>query len=149
MEEIEASHSRLETLIRVAEAKDLRFVHHSWARTLATEPYLRDAGVSVSISAKSFERFLDERLPEMVTIISCNPEDPDQIFGYITGERGCIHFLYVKEYIRQEGIASDLIKRFSAKTYSYASQTAKRLARKYKLQFNPFHLWGIFLDDSH
>jgi hypothetical protein len=125
----------------------LRFVHHSWSRSIATEPHLRDSGISVAVSAKSFEKFLDDRLHDMTVLIACNPEDPDQIFGYIVGERKCIHFLYVKEYIRSEGIAKDLVSRFDATTYSYYSRSSRSLGKKFKLQFNPFHLWGIFLDD--
>lgn len=46
-------------------------------------------------------------------LVACNPEHPDQIFGYIVfkkGSQNIIYWIYVKEHFRRFGIANLLFK---------------------------------------
>lgn len=96
---------------------DLNFIQNSWGSS-----YYKGADFVNFLSPKEFNaqhRPIREELllnPNVAIIIACNANDEDLILGWILvekpkGEGLILHYLYVKEAFKGEGIADELIKK--------------------------------------
>lgn len=155
MEALKERHSLVDIEIRPSTVNDIGFVMHSWVRTVGQ--WFEAMRFPKWKACRSFQVLLLERLEDMEIKIACNPADRDQIFGYLVGETVensfTIHFVYVKEFIRNSQIARRLIESckevFNKDLYhSYAGPNGMSLGRKFNAKFNPFHFFGIFVFDS-
>ena len=144
-------------VIRLATADDLRFVYHSWIRSFGASNIKHDLGLSEWLICRSYEKIIGKRLSDMSVLVAASPEDDTQILGYVVYEvrnhAPSVHFCYVKDFIRKEGIGGRLITKAlngsMSGYYSYPikNQVSKHLVSKFKLSFNPFHLLGVFIED--
>jgi hypothetical protein len=110
-----------EVLYRRMETKDdLKFVLKSWLRDYS-HPRNPWAG---SIERERHMRALKDTIMALFdddnvrVTMACNPEDPDQIFGFVCYQVGhmvngqevpVLHYVYVKALLRNNSIGSDLV----------------------------------------
>jgi len=69
--------------------------------------------------------------------IACLPDDPDVILGYSVSSKESLHWVYVKEKWRKQGIGKSLLPQF--KYVTHLSKLGRTLLNNYKpAVFNPF-----------
>lgn len=95
----------------------------------------------------------------MAWLLACNPEDPDQVYGWLCGQRAStlsgdvalLHYVYVKKRFRRFGLASRLLATFDTRldqteavvvTQLTDAGRAWLLSRRKLYLYNPFLFWG-------
>jgi hypothetical protein len=125
---------------RPSTSEDLRFVHDSWGSS-----YFKGNKAHRLLTPDEFHQFhrpIRERFLSKIgsKVLICSPEDdPWHILGWIATEQlpsaTVLHYLYVREVAKREGIAGFLIKRAIQITpviYTHLTdQAAKIMSKKY------------------
>lgn len=93
--------------IREARPSDRAFVAHAW-----NESY------RVRLMAK-VEREISKLVHGARIKIACHREDDDTLFGFAALSDGALHYAYVKEALRGEGIARALIESEAIDSYTF------------------------------
>lgn len=71
-------------------------------------------------------------------VIACLKDDPEVIIGYAVFTDKVLHYAYVKQPFRSQGVLRALIASNPGTTeYSHKTKPAKALAAKFNLTFNP------------
>ena len=145
-----------EILLRAPTNQDGSFIIDSWVRE-AREHYPANL-VDKSLFYNEEKEIVKVLISKSLILIACNPEDPEQIYGYMVFEKVAdipiIHFLYVKLLFRENGIARHLINSVfedfgkkktvishiprSRKEDGKYIDSAKQTLIKYNLRFDPF-----------
>lgn len=142
--------------IREYSSSDEAFVFHSWLKTYFDA--LIDMKMTNGIRSDVYYKGQHNRVAGLLkrgnTLIACNSEDDDQIYGWLnfedTEDDGVIlHFVYVKQPFRKMGIAKRLIEiaKYSKGEvfYTHKTQFTKNLTNVVgKATFNPY-----LLEDSY
>ena len=92
--------------IRAARQNDRAFIVNSWKETMKAfwlAEMLKQIG---RLSTKAEVR------------VACDKEDPDSIAAFAVFEGPVLHFVYVRQILRKQGIARDLLKSLELTTYS-------------------------------
>lgn len=128
--------------IRDPKGDDLAFVLNSWLKSA------RSVGPAKLMTNETYYGgFRDEcvrKLDDGYVLVACNPEDEDQIYGWIAASNGVIHYLYVKLPFRNYGIGKALVRecvpQFTMESTSVSTAGAHHSvwARKYNLQYDPY-----------
>ena len=93
--------------LRPKQADDESFIYSSWLRSYRSSPIVTHMNNDVYYDN---HKLVIKKLLEISDVmIACNPEDPDQIYGFICYEPGIIHYLYVKYPFRKMGLAKYLL----------------------------------------
>lgn len=85
-------------------------------------------------------------------LIACNPDDEDQIYGYLVGKHftdsSVIHYIYVKEAFKHMKVASTLIERFQPQKtlfYTHLNYDGAKLIEQNQTKtnwcFNPYFFY--------
>jgi GNAT superfamily N-acetyltransferase len=131
-------------LLRAGGSADVPFILSSWLKC-----YRQSPAVSAIRTDRYFRRHhaVLERLlarPTARVTIAAYRDDPDTIFGWAVTEGDVLHFLYVKDKFRAQGIGRRLLAQLPPRfTYSHrlASLTMDRLLRHYPgAEFDPYAL---------
>ena len=129
--------------IRRVEKQDIPFILSSWLKSFWNAPAVR--GMTKTLYFRH-EREAAVRLIQQSSIVmAVNPEDGDEIYGYIVYEvvdgAYIMHYVYVKQAYRRKGLATNLIVRTigdcEVAFYSHRTAGSARLANKYKLNYTP------------
>lgn len=117
---------------------DRPFVIATWSSSYKSSPY---AGILftddyATVMHATINRVLDR--PETTTLLACDRDDRDFLYGYIVGELAdtpIIHYAYVKTPYRRSGIARGLLAAIGVNAlgrFVYTSKTeiVKDLASK-------------------
>lgn len=101
---------------------------------------------STRVFFPEFSQVIDHLLLNAKTIVACNEEHPQTIFGYMIFDPDVVHYVFVKAAFRRFEIARDLIAHAfpGAKSLQYSQNTnaARAISAKYpELIFNPFVLY--------
>ncbi len=133
-----------EVVIRPARHTDLNFVYASMLRGL----YYGNtffAQIDKKVFFPAYQAVLDRLLQKNNTcvVVACLASDPDCLLGFAVGEptQRVLHYVFVKERWRRQGIAKKLLtdpKGFS--TVTHVTKIGSSLVRKYGMEFNPFLL---------
>jgi GNAT superfamily N-acetyltransferase len=111
--------------IRPGRPADARFVLDSWARSFRRSPF---AGCVPEDLYPSVVRATATRLLATGTLeVACNPDEPDQILGWALREPGRLHYVYVKDPWRRDGIARDLLARAPLQSFTHRTPAGDRL----------------------
>lgn len=105
--------------------------------------------------SRIYKDFLNSKIPLLDIHVACNEECHDQIFGFIVTSDNeatgysCVHFLFVKNIYRENGIAKQLVRNSIGAIPTYYSclatnLKARRFIMKNKVTYNPF----LFLFDE-
>lgn len=110
-------------IIRQIEGADLNFVLNSFLRSLRGHPNLRHIPNEVYYPEQKLT--LDRYIRSCHTLVMCNPEVPDQIFGYVIGTPNIeTVFVYVKYPYRKFGFAKRLLETLHPALYTTTIKAA-------------------------
>lgn len=151
------SAKNLPMLLREANQNDLNFIYNSWSYTYRKSPimYRMDVKLYFENQTKQMHRILKDSC----VYIACDSEDPSHIFGYIVFEDlqniAVIHYIYVKNSFRKNGIASYLLESVGINerpcVATHDTWYFPFLRDKYsgRLIYNPFLLMGGHYYDGY
>jgi GNAT superfamily N-acetyltransferase len=101
--------------IRPARDSDRNYIVKSWVRSMSGQfPYSRMSAKGVNKYAKRVSALLDTG----VTVVACDPENDDVVYGFACGESGeylgvespTLHFVWVRKPFRRNGIGTSLVR---------------------------------------
>lgn len=150
-----------EVAYRLLDPNEHNFVFHSFLKSYRDSPMVR--GVPNTIYFKKQHDLIETFLidPRSRAIVACNPQDPEQVYGYIlaqslpsdNGDLLVVHWVYVKQPFRNLGIAKALFEKLNklpaqkptaAIQYTHRVKTVDRLLQSYPhVTFNPYLLIGV------
>jgi GNAT superfamily N-acetyltransferase len=136
-------------LIREAIESDHAFILATWLRSAyaATSKTVNDNKVIKLIKPDIFFREHQELIKQILsdnktfTYVACAEDYQDQLFGYICVHGDCLHYLYVKQPYRKNGVATKLIEEIGSDSiinHSHWSGDFVHLSRKIKSSYNPY-----------
>lgn len=121
---------------------DTAFIYNSWLKSYRN----RHEDVRTEVYYQMQSAVIDKLLASAEVSLACNPDNHDEIYGYVVYEQlpttNIIHYVYVKHYLRKSYIAKQLVEHaldLSKTTFvSHTPHHADSLLDKYKLIYNPF-----------
>lgn len=136
--------------VREHNEKDIPFIYKSWLVNFRDSNNL-EALIDKQIYFDSHKKIIDKILEQSTCLIAANPDDEDQIFGYVIFDNykklQILHYVYVKAPYRRLGIAS-LLKKLAFKlphaiVTSHHTRMSMVLRDKWNLVFNPYILLDL------
>lgn len=133
--------------IRPLLSADVPFVYNSWLKSYRDSPMVKSIPNTIYYAEhhKVIENLLKQT--NCLAAVACNPEDANQIYGYIVGEMIekalCVHWVYCKHPFRGNGIAKALfqwIGESTANTYTHRVKNVEKLIGERPFTFNPYLL---------
>lgn len=127
-------------LVRPSTAADAAFILDSWLKSYRTALDHVPGPIYWRFQRETVERLLSRS----EVLVACNPESPEQVFGYAVAEsRGpvrVIHYLYVKHPFRGMGIGRSLLGLIGGHGahYTHHTHAGLKLARAFSARFNPY-----------
>jgi hypothetical protein len=150
--------------VRPGREADLNFIYHSWLKSYraswakGTNPVRSINKEIYYMNQKEIIRYL---IDQSIVLVAHNPQDYDQIFGYIIGQPsaesiGIVHYCFVKQPFRTLGIGTLLLAELRrlighdselpmAATHATGVFHAA-LADKYNIIFNPYLVYREFIE---
>lgn len=122
---------------RPATADDLRLVASSWFESYWKATALKtgmEFGVYKAGQGDRVRRLLDRG----VVTVAFFESAPDEILGYVVGQKDVCHFCYVKKDYRHQLIATRLLAGYH--TFTHHTPAGANLALGLGMKFNPYHL---------
>jgi GNAT superfamily N-acetyltransferase len=138
--------SGLDYEIREGVPEDLRFIWRTWKSSFLVDSVNR--GVYCRVSEGKHKPYgwawdimngrVDHLLSKSDVWVACNPDDSDQIFGWIAVEDGRMHYMYVKDVYRGQGIAKELLdKAGGPKEFTHFTYAMENLSKKLGMWYTP------------
>lgn len=132
----------LPILLRQMRESDLNFIVHSWVNKTR---YLKENNEIDHTSFFSFQRSLIKKiLPMSETIVICNKDEPDHIFGFCVyrklADYPVLSMLYVKDAYRNLGLENLLVESILKPVTIMTTNMfwLKNIFPKIHFQYNPF-----------
>lgn len=103
----------MEIAIRSYDNADVGFIFNSWLKSFRESPTVRR--VPNSVYYENHHSLIDTILASSRSqlLVACNPEDANEIYGYVVAEyfeeRTVVHWVYCKQKFRQKGVARQLM----------------------------------------
>lgn len=133
--------------LRPYKPSDVNFIQHSWGSS-----YYKGADYLDYLSPKEFNekhRPIREDIlkkPNTACIIACDSKDEDLILGWILVEKPVgngllLHYIYVKEAFKGEGISDELLKYALPDKpilVTHMTDRARKIIRKKKNEFKDY-----------
>lgn len=139
---------KLPVRLRNMQPEDKNFILNSWLKSYRKAPAVRRMENNAYFHEQS--KVIKDLLDNVNVLIACSAEDSTQIYGYLISQRidnvFVMHYLYTKLPFRNCGIGKMLINARdhdlgkTAAIYTHHTDTAIRLAYKYKFMHNPYVL---------
>ena len=146
----------MQVKIRTPEIEDLPFLFNSWLKSYRPSPAVRN--VPNDVYFVNHHKLIEGifKAPEGRVYIACNPEDHEEIYGYVVGEHitlptnqmaAIIHWVYCKQKVRNHGIGSQLVERLIKGSdvkpvYTHYVRLVDRLMKDRDYTYNPYILWS-------
>jgi hypothetical protein len=145
--------------LRPYRPSDLNFILNSWGAS-----YYKGADYIDFLSPREFNekhRPIREEIlsrPNAAVLIACGTQDEDLILGWILVEKPkkgiILHYIYVKEAFKGEGISDELLKKALPITpilVSHMTDRARKIIRKKKDYFKDYYFLNepFMLRDSY
>lgn len=137
--------------VRDIRPEDEPFIFSSWLRSYRGSSFARQVPNPIYYrhQHKLIEGVLNH--PHRVALIACNPEDREQIFGYVIGTREAknlyLHWIYVKHPLRNFGLArfleEDLLDIYDPHQVYYTARV-KHLPNLLKDRNYIYHPYALF-----
>lgn len=127
---------------------DMNFIYSTWLKSYRQSEWAKDITNDVFFS--QHKEIIDKILARPTTkiIVICNPDDEDQIYGYLVHEHtvsgSIIHFAYIKYNFRKFGIMSALLGDLGYTTsvspifISHLPRYYDSLKTKFNLIYSPY-----------
>ncbi len=143
-------------VFREAQPADQGFIFNSWLKSFRANSEWAHA-MPAQIYYDNHKRVVAQLLHDSSVLVAANPDDPDQIFGYVVyqptlGHVAVLHWLYVKHTYRRLGIGGEVFR--TALRLAQHDDTLpvvgthfttlwSALADKWRLVFNPYVIGSI------
>jgi hypothetical protein len=138
--------AKLPTLLRAPKAEDINFIYSSWLKSYRNS---EDANrMTNEVYYGNYKKTIEGILLNSRAIITCNPEDIDQVYGYVVYQNynniTILHYAYTKYTYRKLGVAQELISSIFPEitktplVVTSANRVFDKLKEKYLLLYNPF-----------
>jgi GNAT superfamily N-acetyltransferase len=89
-------------------ATDLQFLFKAWISSYEKSPWAGTLPQHLSYSVH--KATINQLIARGISVtMAVNPEDPDQILGFVAAEPGLLHYIFVKDLFRRQGVASKLM----------------------------------------
>lgn len=132
-----------EVKIRPAKGSDIAFIYSTWLNS-----YRNDSSIGLSVRKSVFfdnyQLILDQLMDSSETIIACQPDEENVVYGFMTFDPKTIHYAFVKEAFRRLGIAKSLFQYAFTENLDRISITHKTKYAQFlctKFNYNPFQLY--------
>lgn len=126
----------MQVAIRSSNEHDLNFIYSTWLRGLY---YGND--FYKEIQKEAFFHFypgiIERLLSNSIINIICLTDEPDTIIGYSVVSADRIHFVYIKEAFRKQGLSKKLLPG-TYTSVSHVTRAGNAIRKKKKWAFNPF-----------
>jgi GNAT superfamily N-acetyltransferase len=128
--------------------KEKAFIYNSWLKSFGKSTEARRMAAKVYF--EGYSKIVDSILKNSFVAIALNPDDADQILGYVVFNYdedinlSVVHYVYVKEAFRKLGIAKKLMEQIQPKLgeeamiCTFANHIFDDLRDKYLLTYDPF-----------
>ena len=132
--------------IRLAEDKDMAFIHGSWLKSYRNNGMAKDILNEVYFDN---HRKIIESLQAKGAIYVGHPDgEPDLLMGFVAiDDAKILHYVYVKQTFRKMQVAQTLIKKFipdftvKLTEVTHIPKNARAAMIKFKLCYNPYYLY--------
>lgn len=127
--------------IRKAGSEDIDYITSTWLRSVY-DYQKRD--MKKDVFFPNHNRLIKERLPFLKCLVACNPEDENQIYGYVVyNNPKTLHFAYTKSYYRKLSVFKKLMDEAQLSggetvSVTHKAQSFKVLESKMPIIFNPY-----------
>jgi GNAT superfamily N-acetyltransferase len=135
----------MEIALRLVTPQDMPFIYNSWLKSY-TENNKDFKRMGQGVYFSNYKKVLSRILDDALIVIACNPDDKEQVYGYVVAEEhaNVCHYIYVKYTFRKLGIARRLLKNIHPElsevplACTFANKNYDLLRTKYLLTYNPF-----------
>jgi hypothetical protein len=125
---------------------DKRFVYNSFLQSAKRSEAFKE--IPLSFFNALFSKKINTLLNNFNCLVACNPQEPEQVYGYIIYDTDTVFYVYVKHHWRQKSIASFLfIEAFGEKeeyelNYPIRTHGERKFKKleQLKLTYNPLLL---------
>ena len=134
--------------IRDARVEDVPFVLSSWVQSFWSDGACV-SGIPKSVFQRAHHSLAERAISRSDVLVACLPNYHDVILGWVSVERNPqrLHYVYVKENFRRQGIARDLLSKaledgpvlVTGQTHRWL-RIVSHLGREYR--FNPYMIHG-------
>jgi GNAT superfamily N-acetyltransferase len=100
-------HDSPPVVIRQAVESDAALIYSSWLRSYWNAT-ARDLGIEFSVYQAGQRARIARLLARYGARVACSPEAPDTIMGWSCDDGFTLHYLYVRQIYRRQGIAGQL-----------------------------------------
>lgn len=98
----------LDIILRPRVGGDTECIYSSWIRSYCADISIPGPQRSWLFAAQ--RSLIHDLLPRCHTLVACQPEHPDQVYGYLVhGPGRVMHWIYVKDIFRRAGVATRLM----------------------------------------
>lgn len=123
---------------------DIPFIYDTWMKCMETSSPIGRL-MHARVYKKNLRAMIDGILKISQVSIACNPEDPDQVYGYVVHRMlhsiPVISFVHVKHTFRNMRICANLLIPITEGKACIATSKHEylgRVFRKYNIVYNPF-----------
>lgn len=124
--------------VRTMRDTDKNFIYATWLRGVYHGSWASQ--ISRSTFFKFYPSVIDKIIndPDCIVLVAHLSSDPSVILGYCVFRPNKLDYIFVKELWRKQGIAKMMLKGLSFKEHTHTTELGKKLAKKMKLNYNPF-----------
>lgn len=135
---------------RRMDKRDEPFIYNSWLRTFRKESAF-GSEIPHDIYFRNQKAIIDDLLATSNVLVLCNPEVPDQIYGYavyaIENDMLILHFIYLKLCYRGMGFAERMLSVMESERLSgeglpiiatHATHAFHKHSKEWNATYNPY-----------
>lgn len=131
--------------LRPPKPSDLNFIQSTFSKCIKKESSL-GRSCSTKVFYSEFAQVIDHLLSNSSVSVACNPDNEDQIFGYMIHDPSTIHFVFIKSIYQNLNIAKEMIQEIfpdeKVLSFSFSTNASKKISNTHpNLIFNPFSLY--------
>lgn len=125
--------------LRNLKPDDVNFVLASMLRSLyyGNEFYNK---IEKASFFKNYEVIVKQILDKSQTVVAVLQEDEDVILGYSIGAPEVLHFVFVKQAWRKQGIAKKMFNLYNFTTVTHLTKVGDPIRERIGLTFDPFKI---------
>lgn len=149
------SKQELPIQLRQPHGEDIPFMFNSWLHSYRHSLHVKN--ISNTVFYGEHHKVLERIMKRSEAVIACNPEDPNQIFGYIVYERITgilvVHYCYVKQPYRRLGICHQLLNAAGRKKdepicYTHETFLGNKISGRLRALYNPYVVYNGYEVDE-
>jgi hypothetical protein len=132
--------------VRKAGEGDAHFILNSWLKSFRNSHFAKS--INSTVYFNEHHKVVRRLIKRSTILIACNPEDHNQIYGYLVLEKVdgvlTLHFAYTKQVFRKLGIQRQLLALVNhdfqndSALYSHDTKMGRELAAKFNLVYHPY-----------